>query len=301
MHFNRFYRLFSSRYSQNVKLMHSFTTMSNNPQQINPKILKPLIIIGGIIVLFMLFNPFKTIESGDAGVLYEKFRGGVNTEDVMGEGFHFVAPWNKVFEYEVRQQQVFEKMGVLSSNGLEISLDITVWFQPSKKDLGKLHQTKGEGYIDRVVKPSVRSATRSVVGRYTPEQIYSSKRDAIQEEIYLEAKKILDGQFVQLNEILVRDVTLPIKIKEAIEVKLKQEQESLAYEFKLTKAIKEAEKQRIEAEGKAAANRILNASLTDLILKEKGIQATLKLAESENAKTVIIGNGKNGMPLILGN
>jgi regulator of protease activity HflC (stomatin/prohibitin superfamily) len=275
--------------------------MSNNPQQINPKILKPLIIIGGIIVLFLLFNPFKTIRSGDAGVLYEKFGGGVNTVDVMDEGFHFVAPWNSVFEYEVRQQEKFEKMEVLSSNGLEIALDISIWFQPSKKELGKLHQTKGENYIERVVMPSVGAATRSVVGRYTPEQIYSSKRDAIQEEIYLESKKILDDQFVQLNKILVKDVTLPITIKEAIERKLRQEQESLEYEFRLTKATKEAQKQKIEAEGKAEANRILNASLTTNILTEKGIQATLKLAESDNAKTVVIGNSKNGMPLILGN
>ena len=104
-------------------------------------------------------------------MLYEKFGGGVNTENVLGEGFHFIAPWNTVFEYEVRQQEVFEKMGVLSSNGLEIALDITVWFQPAQKDLGKLHKTKGENYIDRVIKPAVRSATRSVVGRYTPEQI----------------------------------------------------------------------------------------------------------------------------------
>ena len=275
--------------------------MRNNNQQMNPKWLKTVAIIVFFIFIFIIFNPFKTIDSGDAGVLYEKFGGGVNTEEVMGEGFHFVAPWNKVYEYEVRQQEVFEKMGVLSSNGLEISLDISVWFKPSQKELGKLHQTKGENYIDRVVKPAVRSATRSVVGRYTPEQIYSSKRDAIQEEIYLESKKILDKQFVQLNEILVRDVTLPITIKEAIERKLRQEQESLEYEFRLTKATKEAEKQRIEAEGKAAANRILNASLTENILKEKGIQATLKLAESENSKTVVIGNSKNGMPLILGN
>jgi len=149
--------------------------------------------------------------------------------------------------------------------------------------------------------PAIRSATRSVVGRYTPEQIYSSKKDSIQREILMETKIILDKQFVQLNEVLVRELSLPVKIKEAIERKLVQEQELLEYEFRLTKATKEAEKQRIEAEGKAAANRILNASLTTNILKEKGIQATLKLAQSENSKTVVIGGGDGGMPLILGN
>lgn len=261
-----------------------------------------LAIIGGVvglILLIVLIKSFITIQSGEAGVLYERFNDGVNTEEMLDEGFHIVAPWNKVFVYEVRQQEAFEKMAVLSSNGLEIALDISLWFKPSASELGLLHKTKGENYLDRIVKPAARSATRSVVGRYTPEQIYSSKRDVIQEEIFEETKKILDKQFVQLNEVLVRDVTLPTTIKEAIERKLRQEQESLEYEFRLQKAEKEAAKQKIEAEGKAAANRILNASLTDKILQEKGIQATLELAKSPNSKTVIVGNGKNGLPLIL--
>jgi len=111
----------------------------------------------------------------------------------------------------------------------------------------------------------------------------------------------LDKQYVQLNEVLVRDVTLPPTIKDAIERKLRQEQESLEYEFRLEKATKEAERQRIEAEGKAAANTILSASITDNILKEKGIQATVELSKSGNSKVIVIGSGKDGLPLILGN
>jgi regulator of protease activity HflC (stomatin/prohibitin superfamily) len=202
--------------------------------------------------------------------------------------------------YEVRQQEAKETMAVLSSNGLEISLDVSGWFQPLYNKLPQLHQEKGQDYLDRVVRPALRSATRSVIGRYTPEEIYSSKRDAIQDEIYIETKKILDKQYVQLNEVLVRDITLPGTLKTAIENKLKQEQESLEYEFKLSKAQKEAERQLIDAEGKARANRILSASLTDMILREKGIEATLELARSPNAKIVVVGN-KDGMPLILGN
>ncbi len=201
--------------------------------------------------------------------------------------------------YEVRQQEVMEKMAVLSSNGLEITVEVSTWYQPNKGELPSLHQQKGRDYLNAVVKPSIRSATRSVIGRYTPEQIYSTKRDAIQAEIYTETKNILDAQFVELNKVLVRDITLPSTIKTAIENKLKQEQESLEYEFKLTKAKKEAERQRIDAEGKAVANKILSESLTDKILKEKGIQATLELAKSPNSKVVIVGSAKDGLPLIL--
>lgn len=266
-----------------------------------PKIALPVIFIF-IVLVILISKSAVTIGSGEAGVLYKTFGDGVVTDEPpMGEGFHLVAPWNKVFIYEVRQQEVFEKMNVLSSNGLDIKLDASAWFQPKYNELGKLHQEKGEDYIQRVLLPTIRSAARSVVGRYTPEQLYSSKRDAIQMEIFEETKKIVDDEYIQLNEILVRDVTLPPTIKEAIERKLRQEQESLEYEFRLVTASKEAEKVRIEAQGKADANRILSASLNDQILRDKGIDATLRLSESPNAKVIVVGGGDSGLPLILGN
>ncbi|MGB5359109.1 MAG: prohibitin family protein [Eudoraea sp.] len=266
-----------------------------------PKIALPAVFI--IILLIILISKSAiTIKSGEAGVLYRTFDNGVVTDEPpLNEGFHIVAPWNKVFVYEVRQQEVFEKMKVLSSNGLDIQLDASAWFQPDYAQLGKLHQEKSEMYKERILLPAIRSAARSVVGRYTPEQLYSSKRDAIQVEIFEETRNIVDDQYIQLNEILIRDVTLPPTIKEAIERKLKQEQESLEYEFRLVTALKEAEKVTIEAQGKADANRILSASLNDQILKDKGIDATLRLAESPNSKIVVIGSGGDGLPLILGN
>jgi len=266
-----------------------------------PKIGIP-IIIAAIILIIVLAKSAVTIDSGEAGVLFKTFGEGVVVDEPpMGEGFHIVAPWNKVYVYEVRQQELFEKMKVLSSNGLEIQIDASAWYEPVYNDLGNLHQSLGQGYLQRVIQPAIRSAARSVVGRYTPEQLYSSKRDAIQDEIYEETKKILEKQYVQLNEVLVRDVTLPNTIKDAIERKLKQEQESLEYEFRLVTAAKEAEKVIIEAEGKAESNRILSASLTDKILQDKGIDATMKLAESPNSKVIVIGSGKDGLPIILGN
>ncbi len=266
-----------------------------------PKIALPAI-FALIVLVILISKSAVTIGSGQAGVLYRTFSGGVVTDEApLGEGFHLVAPWNKVFIYEVRQQEVLEKMQVLSSNGLEIKLEASAWFEPKREFLGKLHQEKGTDYIQRVLLPTIRSAARSVVGRYTPEQLYSSKRDAIQQEIFEETQKIVDGEYIQLNELLVRDVTLPPTIKEAIERKLKQEQESLEYEFRLVTAQKEAEKVRIEAQGKADANSILSASLTDKILQDKGIDATIKLSESPNAKVIVIGSGESGMPIILGN
>ncbi len=267
-----------------------------------PKIGLPIILLVVVLLIFISKSSIN-IGYGEAGVLFKTFGGGVVIDQPpLGEGFHIIAPWNKVYIYNVKQQEVFEsKMQVLSSNGLEISLDISVLYQPTISELGKLHQTKGENYLNIIIIPQIRAVARSVVGRYTPEQLYSTKRDAIQNEIFEETQKVVKDQYIQLNAVLVRDVTLPQAIKEAIERKLGQEQEFLEYTFRIKKSEQEAKRQLIDAEGKAKANRILSASLTDKILQEKGIEATLKLAESPNAKVIVIGSGKTGMPIILGN
>jgi len=258
-------------------------------------------ILVGVIFVFVFFARMTvTIEAGHAGVLFRLFGGGIDTTQTYNEGFHFISPLNKMIVYETRQQEIAEEMNVLSSNGLEISADVSVWYRPEYDKLGLLHSKIGTDYLRRIVIPALRSSARSVIGRYTPEQIYSTKRDVIQDEIFEEARIILDNKFVDLTQILIRSIILPPTIKSAIESKLKQEQESLEYEFKLEKAEKEAERQRIDAMGKAKANEILSASLTDKILREKGISATLELAKSPNTKVVVIGNSKDGMPIILG-
>lgn len=260
------------------------------------------VLVGGLLLFIFAMKSFVNIGYGEAGVLFKTFGGGVVTDQPpKGEGFHIIAPWNDLYVYNVKQQEVFEsKMQVLSSNGLDISLDISVLYQPKISELGKLHQTKGLNYLQVVIIPSLRAVARSVVGQYTPEQLYSTKRDAIQNEIYEETQKVVENQHIQVNAVLVRDVSLPPAIKEGIERKLIQEQESLEYEFRLEKAKQEAEKQRIDAEGKARANRILGASITKMILKEKGIEATKALSTSPKAKVIVIGSGEDGMPLILG-
>lgn len=274
----------------------------NRPPEIDTdkikKIVIPIILL--IVVFVFIIKSSITIKAGEAGVLFQTFSGGVKTDKTYDEGFHIIAPWNKMVVYPTRQQEVMEEMGVLSSNGLDITVEISTWFQLDQASIPLLHQEKGRGYLENIVKPAIRSATRSVIGRYTPEEIYSSKRDVIQSEIFDETKIILTKQYVQTNEVLVRDITLPPTIKGAIENKLKQEQESLEYEFKLQKEQKEAQRIKIAAEGKAEANKILNESLTPNILKEKGIEATLELSKSPNSKVVVIGN-QDGMPLILGN
>jgi len=264
----------------------------------------PFLVLGGIglILILSLSNSiFLTIEAGHKGVLFERFGGGLDLEKVYDQGFHVIAPWNTMFVYEVRLQESMEEMEVLSKNGLTIICDLSFRFQPNEAELGYLHDNIGNDYETRIIIPEIRSATREVIGKYLPEELYSSKREAIQDEIESRTRDAVTAKHLRIDAVLIREVTLPASLQEAIEKKLKQEQESLEYEFKITKAQQEAERQKIEAEGKATANTIISASLTDKILQEKGIEATKELAQSSNAKVVVIGGSEDGLPLILGN
>lgn len=275
--------------------------MANNQMDIKFPKGGVFFIIIAVVLLVLFSKSTVTIGPGEGGVIFETLGDGINTEKTYGEGFHIVAPWNRMIVIKVRQQSISDEMNVLSVNGLEVKVNGTIWYEPEVANLGYLIKTKGEDYERELLDPAINAAARSVVGRYTPEQLYSSKRDVIEQEILDEVQLVLKDQYLTVKRVLVEDVKLPTTIRTAIETKLKQEQESLEYEFRLAKAKKEAERQKIDAEGKAIANKILSASLTDKILQEKGIGATLELAKSPNSKVVVIGSGKNGMPIILGN
>lgn len=262
------------------------------------------IIIGFIgFVLFMMVTntTFITIEPGFKGVKFKRFAGGINKEKIYTQGFHVVMPWDKIIQYDVRTNEAYETMDVLSKNGLSIAVELSYRFQPMAEKIGYLHEEIGKEYSNRILKPEVRSATREVIGKYLPEELYSTKREAIQDEIFTMTSESITEKYIELDAILIRSVQLPDKLKEAIELKLETEQEAFQYEFRLVKERKEAERKIIEAQAKADANRILAASLSENILKDKGIEATLELAQSPNTKIVIVGGGKEGLPLILNN
>lgn len=277
---------------------------TNRPQNVNvnAKFVR-FIALAFIALMFFLVltnTTFLTIDPGHKGVLFKRFGGGLDMENVYGQGFHVVAPWNKMFIYDTRIQEDFEEMNVLSKNGLNIQVELSYRFYPDANRIGYLHDRIGQDYHDRIIKPEIRSATREVIGKYLPEELYSAKREAIQDEIYQQTAQAVKEKDLYLDAVLIRGVVLPVTLQEAIERKLKEEQASLEYEYRLIKERKEAERKIIEAQAKADANKILSASLTDKILQDKGIEATMELAESPNSKVVIIGGGDKGLPLILG-
>ncbi|MEM9391723.1 MAG: prohibitin family protein, partial [Bacteroidota bacterium] len=186
-------------------------------------------------------------------------------------------------------------------NGLSINVDVTVRFNPIYDEIGYLHENFGTNYVNKLVVPEVRSAVRQVMGRFTAEEIYSTKRAEVETSIKTETENTLKNNNIEMQALLIRSINLPEQIKSAIENKLKQEQEALAYQFRLDKEKSEAERKRIAADGEAVANKIINSSLTPELLKMRGIEATLELAKSPNSKVVVVGSGDDGLPLILGN
>ncbi len=263
---------------------------------------KLIIAVGGSILLLLILYQTATISirSGEAGVLYRQFGGGTVTDFYFSEGFHFIAPWNSMYVYNVRNQEQRETMEALSKNGLAIQIEMSIRYRPLIKQIGTIHQTIGQNYKDVIVMPEVRSAARLVVGRYDPEELYSTKRDFIQDEIFNDVRTRLERMNIHLDAILIRGIELPQNIRSAIEKKLRQEQESQEYEFKIQKEEKEAQRKRIEAQGIKDFQDIVSEGISDRLLRWKGIEATLELAKSENAKVVVIGQGKDGMPIILG-
>ncbi len=254
-----------------------------------------------VIALILTSATFITIQPGERGVIFRKFTTGLDKEHVYRPGFKIIAPWNDMYLYNVKEQQEEEELDVLDKNGLNIAMDVSVRFHPLYERIGHLHETFGKNYVQQLVVPEVRSTVRRVAGRYTAEEIYSTKRKEVETAIKTETRKVLKDNYVDMKALLIRSIRLPDQIKNAIEKKLKEEQEALAYEYRLERERSEAERKEIQAEGEARANQIISESLTPGLLRMRGIEATLKLSESQNSKVVVIGSGDSGLPVILGN
>ena len=238
------------------------------------------------------------VDSGHRGIVFKSLGGGTSKE-LLGEGMHVMPVWNSIIPYDTRVHEMKEQLAVISSNGLTMVVDASVRYRPKPEELFELQTTIGSDYAGKLIAPVVRSEARKVFGRYQPEEIYSTKREQIEAQIYDEVLKALTGKHVIVEAVLVRDVTLPEAIKTAIADKLAEEQRSQKMRFTLDRERQEATRKQVEAEGIAKYQSIVRQGLTTEYLTYKGIEATEKLAESPNSKIIIIGAGKGGLPLVL--
>ena len=265
---------------------------------------KQLLIITALVVIIvvLIFSSriFYILKPGERGVVFHTISGVLDKDNIREIGLQVIAPWNKMYKYSVLEQAREETMDVLDKNGLSVNVDVTVRFNPIYNRIGELTEIFGTEFVNTLVIPEVRSSVRNVMGRYTAEEIYSTKRNEVEAAIKSETELILRERYIDMRALLIRSINLPSDIKTAIENKLTREQEALAMTYINEREKLEADRKLIEAQGIANYNRTVNASLSNNIIKLRGIEATLKLAESPNTKVVVVGSGENGLPLILG-
>lgn len=241
-------------------------------------------------LLFVLAACTSTIGPGRAGILWHASSG--TEQRVYGEGLYAVAPWNEMDVYDLRSMNRDEKLSVIAVNGLGMELDASVRYRIIPEELVALQHEIGPRYFETILEPMLRSEARRVIGRYTPEELYSTKRDLVEREIREELKQKLEGRHLMLEAVLIRNIELPESIREAIDKKLAAEQEVLKMKYVLEIARATADQQRIEAQGVADYNRTVTSSLSAQILDFERIQQMGKLAESPNSKTVVLDTGE---------
>lgn len=261
-----------------------------------------IIIILFVMGLGIVFNWHRiviTIHSGEMGVLYRLFLGGTVIDRVYPEGVHIIFPFDTMTIYNTRIQIIDHEFSVLTNSGLPVILKIVARYRPEIDLLGVLHQEVGPDYPYKIILPQIESVLRKGLGVRSAEDVYTNK-DRLLNKLIAEAIEEVGRKFIVVDEIIIRSVDLPDSIKVAIESKLEEEQKFLAYKYILDREREEAERKRIEAGGINDYHNIILKNLNSVeLLALKGIEATLKLSESENAKVVIIGGGKEGLPVIL--
>lgn len=261
-----------------------------------------LVILGGILVFVVIYfapDIFISIRSGEVGVLYLRFAGGTQTDRVLGEGMKIIPPWDKIFVYNVRVQEVKHTMDVLTNEGLTVTVDLSVRYRPEIELVGLLHQQVGPDYRDKIVIPEVEASVRTVMGSIAMRDAYTSQRALVQQVIN-DSLEHIALKFVRVDEIVLREITLPAKVRQQVEEKMADQEIAEAYRYRIDAARQEAARRQIEANGLKVYQDILSTSLTPNILRWEGIEATRELAKSPNTKTIILGSRAEGLPLILG-
>src|ERR1700730_3272003 len=250
-----------------------------------------------IVILLLLIWSTTSIPTGNVGVL--TLFGRV-TGETLAEGIHLINPLKSVQKLSVQTQSVKESANVPSNEGLILALDTSLLFRLDKGKAAFVYQTVGDNYAEKIVEPTLRAAIRAATSAHTANALYTNARELVQQQIQDELTLQLAPRGVIVENVLLRDVQLPAMLKGSIEAKQQAEQDALRMSFILQKEKQEAERKRIEAQGIADFQKIVAQGISSQLLEWKGIEATEKLANSTNAKVVVVGNPKNGLPLILG-
>jgi prohibitin 1 len=266
---------------------------------VNSNPLIRVIVIGAVafVLVMLLFASVTRVESGHVGVL--TLFGRV-TGEVLPEGIHLINPFTTSNEMSIRTQEIKESASVPSSEGLVMNLDTSLIYHLDPVKAADVYQKIGPGYETVLVEPNLRAAIREATASHSANALYTGEREMVAKQINDQMASLLGARGFLVESILLRDIQLPLTLKASIESKQQAEQDALAMNFKLQKETQEAQRKRIEAQGIRDFQQIVAQGISPQLLEWKGIEATENLSKSPNTKIVVIGNSKNGLPLILG-
>jgi regulator of protease activity HflC (stomatin/prohibitin superfamily) len=254
-------------------------------------------ILGLAVLVILFFASVVSVPTGNVGIL--TLFGRV-TGEVLGEGIHLINPLKSVQRLSIQTQSVKESANTPSNEGLIMALDTSLLFHLDRTKAAEVYQKVGANYAEKIVEPTMRAAIRAATSAHTANALYTNARELVQQQIQEELTAQLAPRGVIVENVLLRDVQLPAMLKGSIEAKQQAEQDALRMNFILQKEKQEAERKRIEAQGISDFQKIVAQGISPQLLEWKGIEATEKLATSGNSKVVVVGNAKNGLPLILG-
>ena len=278
------------------------------------------LMVATVVAIVLYPHMAITVPSGYVGVLWKRFGGGtvLDPRRLKNEGFNLILPWNEVFLYDLRLQSFTESYNAISSDGVNLTATVIVRFRLQRDAVPALHQSIGPNYVKVLAQPGIGSLTREVIAQYNAEQVYSTARQEIQDKIRSLVEARLSEKMMEhegdegsyrvslrdtfiLYDILVTGIELPAAIVAAINRKTEQYYIAEEYKFRVEREKRESERKKIEAEGIRDFQQTVSQGISESYLRWRGIEATLQLSQSTNAKVVVIGSGKDGLPIILGN
>jgi regulator of protease activity HflC (stomatin/prohibitin superfamily) len=263
------------------------------------KVVAVLLALGLFCLLLWPFTLFA-VPSGRVGVIYHLLTYGTETKYVYDEGLGIKWPWDRIYLYDVRTQALDQSVYGLAVDGLSIKINVTVLFHPYQDKVGVLHKSIGQNYAEYLVRPAAIEAVRGVVGQYGPYDLFRINADVLQEAILIHLRPA-GRDLIDFTDVIVRQIDFPPQLNAAITKKLTEQQNAETYRFILEQARQQAEQERIRAIGLQTFYSIVANALTPQLLTWRGIEATVQIAKSNNTKIVIVGGGKDQLPLILGN
>jgi prohibitin 1 len=265
----------------------------------NPGSLFRLVVIGAaaFLLVILIFASITKVGTGHVGVL--TLFGRV-TGEMLPEGIHLINPLKTNNELSIQTQTIKESANVPSSEGLMMNLDTSLIYQLNPDKAAEVFQKTGANYETVVIEPMLRAAIREATASHSANALYTGEREMVAKQVQDQLVTQLVPRGIVVENVLLRDIQLPATLKASIESKQQAEQEALAMSFRLQKETQEAQRKRIEAAGIRDFQQIVAQGISPQLLEWKGIEATESLAKSGNAKVVVIGNNKNGLPLILG-